>query len=210
MFKLQTDNVVVLKSIFNAITSIIGEVEIEINENELLISELDMSHMLFINLKLNKFFFDEYNCESDTRFILDSKQLMNVLKTVKVYDNLILTEEENNVLLILENESRNVFKLEKVNYPSKKVNPPILEGLEEFEVNLSVFKGFINRISKQNKLNTHVKISVDETHLTLESRNINISYIHGENINNKIECKYSLEYLINMLKTTKLSDTIKL
>lgn len=82
MFKAILNDPSILKSSFNAISSIVGEVQIQVDKDGLRLDALDQSHILFVHLELKSGLFDEYKLEESLKLNVDVELLVSLLKDV--------------------------------------------------------------------------------------------------------------------------------
>ena len=80
MFKAVLSDSNILKTSFDAISSIVDEVQMQTDDDGLKLDALDRSHITFIHLELKSDVFDEYKCEEPLKINVDTEELMKVLK----------------------------------------------------------------------------------------------------------------------------------
>jgi len=126
MFKAVLSDSNILKTSFDAISSIVDEVQMQADEEGLRLDALDRSHITFVHLELKKGVFDEYQCEESMKINVDTEELMKVLKRAKAEDMVELTVDEGNLIITFEGEARRTFKIRLIDIEYEAPSPPKL------------------------------------------------------------------------------------
>ena len=91
MFKAELSDPNILKTSFDAISSIVDEVQIQTDSEGLRLDALDRSHITFVHLELKSSLFDEYVCDEPEKINVDTEELMKVLKRSKGDDRVYMS-----------------------------------------------------------------------------------------------------------------------
>ncbi len=208
MFKAVLSDSNILKTSFDAISSIVDEVQMHADEEGLRLDALDRSHITFVHLELKKALFDEYQCEEPTKINVDTDELMKVLRRAKSDDMVELTVDEGNLILILEGEARRTFKVRLIDIEYEAPNPPQLEYPTEFEVPFTLLKDSIQDIGIVSpKIALHVNKDKFTASAEGDLGDAHIEYLHGEKIEEDAKSVFSLEKVKEMLKADKFSES---
>jgi proliferating cell nuclear antigen len=208
MFKAVLSDSNILKTSFDAISSIVDEVQMQANEEGLKLDALDRSHITFVHLELKNDVFDIYQCKEPLKINVDTEELMKVLKRAKSEDMVELTVDEGNFIITFEGEARRTFKIRLIDIEYEAPSPPQLEYPTEFEVPFNLLKDSIQDIGI---VSDKIALQVDEDKFKASAEgefgDANIEYLHGEKIAEKAKSVFSLEKVREMLKADKFSET---
>ncbi|MDI6643805.1 MAG: proliferating cell nuclear antigen (pcna) [Methanobacteriaceae archaeon] len=211
MFKAVLTDPSILKTSFDAISSIVDEVQMQTDNEGLRLDALDRSHITFVHLELKSDLFDEYSCSEPQKINVDTEELMKVLKRAKADDVLELSLDEGNLIVTFEGEARRVFKIRLIDIEYEAPAPPELEYPTEFEVPFSLLKDSIQDIEI---FSDKIIFTVDEDKFFASAEgefgDAKIEYLHGEKIEEKAKSVFSLDKIKEMLKADKFSDVISL
>lgn len=207
MFKAELSDPNILKTSFDAISSIVDEVQIQTDSEGLRLDALDRSHITFVHLELKSSLFDEYVCDEPEKINVDTEELMKVLKRSKGDDRVYMSLDEGNFIITFEGEAKRRFKIRLIDIEYEAPSPPKLEYPTEFEVPFSLLKDSIQDI---DIFSDKIAMSVDGDRFAASAEgefgDANIEYLHGENIDTSARSVFSLEKIKEMLKADKFSD----
>ena len=213
MFKAELDGPNILKTSFDAISSIVDEVQIQTDSEGLRLDALDRSHITFVHLELKSSLFTEYICDEPEKINIDTDELMKVLKRSKSDDSVILSLDEENLILTFEGEAKRTFKIHLVDMEYESATPPELNHSATVEIPFSLLK---DSIQDMDIFSDKIILSVDSEKFIISAEgefgDANIEYIHGEKIDTPVQSVFSLDKVKEMLKADKFSNvvTIKL
>lgn len=207
MFKAQLSDPNILKTSFDAISSIVDEVQLQTDSEGLRLDALDRSHITFVHLELKASLFDEYICDEPEKINIDTDELMKVLKRSKSNDKIILSLNEANLIITFVGEAKRTFKIRLIDMEYDSPTPPPLEYPTKFEIPFSLLKDSINDIDIfSDKIILMVNNEIFKAAAEGEFGDANIEYIHGEKIDTEVKSVFSLEKIREMLKADKFSD----
>jgi proliferating cell nuclear antigen len=207
MFKAELSDPNILKTSFDAISSIVDEVQIQTDSEGLRLDALDRSHITFVHLELKSSLFDEYVCDEPEKINVDTEELMKVLKRSKGDDRVYMSLDDGNFIITFEGEAKRRFKIRLIDIEYEAPSPPNLEYPTEFEVPFSLLKDSIQDI---DIFSDKIAMSVDGDRFAASAEgefgDANIEYLHGEKIETTARSVFSLEKIKEMLKADKFSD----
>ncbi|MCK9151009.1 proliferating cell nuclear antigen (pcna) [Methanobacterium alcaliphilum] len=207
MFKAELSDPNILKTSFDAISSIVDEVQIQTDSEGLRLDALDRSHITFVHLELKASLFDEYVCDEPEKINVDTEELMKVLKRSKADDRVYMSLDEGNFILTFEGEAKRRFKIRLIDIEYEAPSPPDLEYPTQFEVPFSLLKDSIQDI---DIFSDKIALMVDGDRFKASAEgefgDAKIEYLHGEKIETEARSVFSLEKIKEMLKADKFSD----
>jgi len=207
MFKAELSNPNILKTSFDAISSIVDEVQIQTDGEGFRLDALDRSHITFVHLELENSLFEEFVCDEPEKINIDTDELMKVLKRSKANDRVIMSLDEGNFILTFEGEAKRTFKIRLIDIDYDSPTPPELKYPTEFEVPFSLLKDSIQDMDIfSDKLTLMVDSEKFMASASGEFGDANIEYIHGEKIDTDAKSVFSLEKIREMLKADKFSE----
>jgi proliferating cell nuclear antigen len=213
MFKAELSNPNILKTSFDAISSIVDEVQIQTDSEGIRLDALDRSHITFVHLELKASLFDEFVCDEPEKINIDTDEFVKVLKRSKSDDRVIMSLDEGNFIITFEGAAKRTFKIRLIDIDQEPPSPPQLDHPTEFEIPFSLLKDSIADI---DIFSDKISLTIDNEYFKAEAEgefgDANIEYLHGEKIDTKAKSVFSLEKISEMLKADKFSDiaTIKL
>lgn len=209
MFKAVLSDSNLLKSSFNAISSIVDEVQMQADEEGLRLDALDRSHITYVHLELKKGLFDEYRCDVPVKINVDTEELMKVLKRSQADDIIELSVDEDNLIITLEGEASRTFKIRLIDLEYENPFPRKYEYPTEFMVPFDLLKNSIQDVGVvSDKITLHVDEDMFKASAEGEFGDAQIRYLHGETIRESVKSVFSLEKVKEMLKADKFSDSV--
>jgi len=207
MFKAELSDANILKSSFDAISSIVDEVQIQTDSEGMRLNALDRGHVTFAHLEFKTSFFDEYICDEPEKINIDTDELMKVLKRSKSDDRVILSLDEGNFIITFEGYAKRQFKIRLIDMEYENPVPPNVDQPTKFEVPFSLLKDSINDIEIFSE---KIFLKVDSEKFIAKAEgdfgDASIEYIHGEKIDTEAGSLFSLDKIRQMLKADKFSD----
>jgi len=208
MFKAELNDPNILRTSFDAISSIVDEVQKQTSAEGMRLDALDRSHITYVHLELKADLFDEYVCDEPEKINVDTEELMKVLKRAKANDRVLLSLDEGNLIVQFEGEAVRTFKIRLIDIEYETPSPPEIEYENEFEVPFQLLKDSIADI---DIFSDKITFRVDEDRFIASAEgefgDAQIEYLHGEKINNPARSVYSLDKIKEMLKADKFSET---
>ena len=208
MFKAVLSDSNILKTSFDAISSIVDEVQMQADTEGLRLDALDRSHITFVHLELKSSIFDIYSNDEPLQINVDTEELMKVLKRGRSDDMVELTVDEGNLIITFEGEARRTFKIRLIDIEYEPPTPPELEFPTEFEIPFNLLKSSIQDI---DIVSDKISLIIDQDKFTASAEgefgDAKIEYLHGEKIEENVKSVFSLEKIKEMLKADKFSES---
>ena len=200
MFKAELSNPNILKTSFDAISSIVDEVQIQTDSEGFRLDALDRSHITFVHLELKSSLFDEFVCDEPEKINIDTDEFMKVLKRSKSTDRVIMSLDEGNFIITFEGEAKRTFKIRLIDIEYESPTPPQLNSPTKFEIPFNLLK---DSIQDMDLFSYKITLMVDSEKFRAsaagEFGDANIEYIHGEKIDTEAKSVFSLEKIREIL-----------
>lgn len=207
MFKLVLSDPSIFKTSFDAISSIVDEVQIEVDSDGLRLNAIDRSHITYVHLELKESLFDIYECDKPIKLNLDTEELMKVLKRSKSDDVMELTVDAGSLIITFEGAIKKTFKVKLIDLEYDTPAQPQIEYPININIPITTLKEAIQDIEI---VADRVLFDVDEDKLTLEAvgefSDAKVEYLHGEKITETAKAIYAIENIKEMLKAEKFAD----
>lgn len=207
MFKAELSDSNILKTSFDAISSIVDEVQIQTDSEGFRLDALDRSHITFVHLELKSSLFDEFVCDEPEKINIDTDELMKVLKRSKSDDRVLMSLDEGNFIITFEGEAKRTFKIRLIDIEYESPTPPQLNHPTNIEVPFSLLK---DSIQDMDIFSDKIALKVDNDRFIASAEgefgDANIEYLHGEKVEEPVKSIFSLEKVREMLKADKFSD----
>lgn len=208
MFKLVLSDPSIFKTSFDAISSIVDEVQIEVDSDGLRLNAIDRSHITYVHLELKESLFDIYECDKPIKLNLDTEELMKVLKRSKSDDVMELTVDAGSLVITFEGAVKKTFKVKLIDLEYDAPTPPQIEYPVEISMPISTLKETIQDIEI---VADRVAFSVDPDNLTLTAvgdfADAEVEYLHGEQVEENVRSIFAIENIKEMLKAEKFADS---
>jgi len=220
MFKAVTKDSKLLRDSIDTISQLIDDGLFKLKKDGMELMASDRAMVSFVDFKLKASSFDEYECDKDRTIGVNLLNLLTVLKRVNSNDKLTLNldEKENKLEVILEGDSKRKFSI-----PLIEVSKEDLPQIDKLEFNASadirsdIFEQGINdadiiadsvviELSPEN-LRMSAEGNSSKTELNLEKGN---EALLDLNVKEKINSRYSLEYLKKMIKGSRLAEKTRI
>ena len=159
MFKAELSDSSILKTSFDAISSIVDEVQIQTDSEGMRLDALDRSHITFVHLELKSSLFDEYICDVPEKINIDTDEFMRVLKRAKSQDRVLMSVDEGNFIITFEGDATRTFKIRLIDMEYDNPVPPQINHPTTFKVRFSILKDSINDI---DIFSDKIALQVDE------------------------------------------------
>lgn len=212
MFKAKLEDTSILKSAFNSITNIVEEVQIQVDQEGLRLNALDKAHITFIHLELKKTVFTEYECTTPTSINIDTLEFNKILNRCKTSDELTLTCNDNNLIIIFENLSATrTFKIRLIDMEYEAPTIPDIEYPFSCDLPTKVFKDNVSDVELfSEKLN--IRHYLDDDYLYIDGGGdfgeTSSRYLIETDEDGACDSVYNIDKIKDFLKSEKFSNTI--
>ncbi|WP_455645702.1 proliferating cell nuclear antigen (pcna) [Methanosphaera sp.] len=207
MFKLVLSDPSIFKTSFDAISSIVDEVQIEVDSDGLRLNAIDRSHITYVHLELKESLFDIFECDKPIKLNLDTEELMKVLKRSKNDDVMELTVDAGNLILTFEGAVKKTFKVKLIDLEYDTPTPPQIEYPVTIGIPISTLKETVTDIEIAAD---RVAFTINEDNLILESvgdfADARVEYLHGEKVSETVRAVFAIENIKEMFKAEKFAD----
>jgi proliferating cell nuclear antigen len=220
MFKAVTKDSRLLRDSIDTISQLIDDGLFKLKKEGIELMASDRAMVSFVDFKLKASSFDEYECDKDRAIGINLLNLLTVLKRVNINDKLTLSlnEKENKLEVILEGDSKRKFAIPLIEISREdlpqidqlKFNATAEIRSDIFEQGISdadiVADSVVIELTPDN-LKMFAESNNSKAELNLEKGN---EALIDLNANEKVNSRYSLEYLKKMIKGSKLADKAKI
>ncbi len=216
MFKASLIENNLFKSAFEAVSSIVGEIQISADVDGLSLKALDQSHITFVTMTLRPELFENYSCDENLKLNIDTEEFIKVLKRLKSDDTLIIeaSEDDSKLKLILDSEAKRTFKLNLIDLEYEPPSPPDLEFPSVFKLDFAEFKRTLGDVELFSETITLEYSDEDKKLLSYGAGDYGEASVEGYDMNDDdldnshARSKYTIEKIKPMLKADKLTDRI--
>ena len=204
--KFELSNNKIFKDCFLTVGRIIDEIIIEADNDGLRCKALDKSHITFVNLEMDYDFFDSFECSTPEKLILDSNELMKILKRLKPSDRLICESDTSNFRLKYDGDSSRIFNLRLIDTDYDSPTPPSITHPVSVELPVDLLNDFLDDILLFDE---NIRFIVDQDYLHVECNgdtgDAECKYIHGLNVDDVYKSSFSIKSLKEMVGAKSLS-----
>jgi proliferating cell nuclear antigen len=216
MFKAVTDDTRLLKDSIETISQLIDDGIFKLTKNGIELLAADRAIVSVVDFKLKSTAFDEYVCDEKKEIGINLLSFLTFLKRSSSLDKMTLelNERENKLEIYLEGESNRKFAIPLIEV-SKREMPEIekLEFTASAEIKSTVLEQGINDADlvadsvifdiSEKGIKMFAKGNGSKTELVLEGGNEALLKLNAKE---RVDSRYSLEYLKKIIKGARLSD----
>ncbi|MFQ5975462.1 MAG: proliferating cell nuclear antigen (pcna) [Candidatus Hydrothermarchaeales archaeon] len=217
MFKVTMSDSKLLKSSVDAISNLIDEAGISVDEEGLKLRAMDPAHVALVDFQLSKEAFDNFEVTEPVVLGVDLERLNTILKRAGPGEMIImdLDEDKNMLRIKIKNTSTRTFSLPLIDVADEELKVPSLDFPSSVEVLPSVLK---EAIKDAEIVSDHVTLKTDENSLHISAKgdlgNVGVKILKDDAIEflsgGEVGSMFSLEYLSDMMKASDLADTVKI
>ena len=209
-FKIKLCDSKIFKNAFEALSVIVDEIQIIVDEEGLRCSALDRSHITFCNLELKSDLFDEFECDSPEKINIDTMELMNVLKRIKANDILDLSLEESSLVCLFTGDAVRRFRIKLIDIEYNKPEPPEIPVSCEIMIPSNLIKDGINDVALYSD---KLEFVVEKDYFIIKSNDdfgdVEVKYLHGTDVNEDAKSCFGIDKIKSILKSSKFSSQVK-
>lgn len=207
--KIELSGIKNFKDVLTNVEYFLEEVKFEVDSDGLRFRGLDKSHIAFIGLYVDKEYFDVFNVAEPTSCIVDTGELVRVLKRAKNNDTMVLSWDTDNFKLQFYNDDlKRNFKIRQVDMEYSSPAMPKIEYPVSFDVN---YKLLIDSVKDAELYSDKVKLRTNEYSLFVETDGDYGDYKSElsilENLK-QVSSIFSIAWLNKIFKVTGLSENI--
>lgn len=185
------------------------EIKFELDNDGIRFRGLDKSHVAFLGMNISIDYFDVFDIDEPCSCIVDTQELLKVLKRAKNDDKLIFSFNESDLKLqFIKNDVKRNFKIRQVDMEYDSPQRPNIEYPITFDVN---YKQLIDGVKDAELYNDKVTLKTNEYELLLISNGDFGDYKSTipllENVGN-YDSTFSINWLNKIFKINNLSENI--
>ena len=204
-------------NVVKTINNLVDEGNFHFKKDGIILRTMDPAHVALVDLKLDKDFFEDYNCEEDFYLGIDLDELSKIASRVKDVDNLTISliEEGKKLSLKFTGETTRIFTLPSISLEQ--------EDLSRLEIDYNVKTAIDSRLLKQAiqdaiTASEYTIISGDENGLKIqakgERRTVDVLFekngttVHEYSIEESSKSTYALDILSKIVKAAVFSQEV--
>lgn len=197
-------NVNSFKSLFNSIEAVVDSITFECYLNRVEINSLDKSKTIFMNIVLERNYFEDYSCDESDRFTIDVVNLKKILKSCK---NDLGLEFDDNYCTIFSGTKR--FQLVQSNDDLSSQKPQDFNLYAQASIPIKYLKGMVKDIEL---FASDVVIKVRDNQFTFTTDGVMGNFTDTYTVNESFSpqtVKIRTEKLNICLGTDKVADDME-
>ena len=206
--KFKLDNIKGFKEAIVTAEQMLDEIKFEADTDGVRFRGLDRSHVAFVNMIIRSDYFEEYEIDLPESCIVDSQELVKVLKRSKSDDSLIFSFDESNIKIQFVGKAKRTFKIKQVDMEYDAPSLPNIEYPIEIDVD---YKQLQDTVKDAELYSEKVTIATEDQELKIISTGN-----FGEYVSNipllvslqKCASVFSLDWLKKFFKLSNISDVV--
>lgn len=211
---IELKNVQIWQKSIEAIASFISEGNFRFNSNGVSLKATDQSQIVLVDYTLPKSAFDKFDVEPSL-IGLDLVELSKIMNRTLARDRLLMNITDSELMVKLEGELSRSFKLPLIDVSDDEIKMPESKYDTTVEISARILK---EALKDASLFGSSVVMLVKGDNFTIEARgsqgtlHTNSKPLAGLKINSKkdVVSKYSLNFLMNIVKVADPEQTIKL
>ena len=205
---LKLDHPKLFSEIISIISELVLEVRMKINKECMSIIAIDPANVAMTSFKLPSTAFSKFEIETEEVLGVNLENLKAVLRRVRGGSVLILSKQENELKLQIQDKIKREFSLALIEIESEEKELPNLEFVSKVEMDS---KDFSEAIEDCTVVADSCSFITENEKFIIQARGSLNSFKAEFGDEAKISAgdsisKYSLEYLQKMIKATKIMD----
>lgn len=206
---LKLNNPRLFSEIISIISELVLEVRMKVSKEGMSIIAIDPANVAMVSFKLPSSAFSELEAEKEEVLGVNLDSLKAVLRRIKSGSVLVITKQENELKLVINDKIKREFNLALIEIEGEEKEIPNLDFTSKIEMSsvdfleviedCSVVADSCSFISEPNKFIMSARGSLNSFKSEFSSDEVNMQAQEANS-------KYSLEYLQKMIKATKLTD----
>ena len=210
-FKATLSNNSIFKTSFESIAKIIDEVTLTADSEGIRLRALDRSHITFVSMDLKADLFDEYTCDVPEKISIDANEFLKILKKCKTTDILKLAIDESNLIIIFEGDATRKFNIRFIDDEYEQAQPPQINHPINLKIPSNLLK---DSLGDMHLFSDKIIFTVDQDYLKIHTSgttgDVEIKYLHGENISETCQSMFNTDKLMDIMKASKFSKECSL
>lgn len=218
MFRFSISDIKVWRNIIDSISELIDEANFVATADGISLRAMDPSHVAMVEVELPSSFFDEYVCDGTLNIGVNLDEFMKILRRGSSSDKLeIEVSSDRKLKITFSDKAKRHFSIPLLDLSWEELTSPSLE----FNVySRLVSEVFEDAIKDASLISDFVKISADKDFLIISASGdrgdveVKLSEDMGSlielNVKEPSSSTYSLNYLEDLVKTSKASEILTL
>lgn len=217
MFKAVLADPKLLKSSIDAISNMIDEAGVSVNDSGIRLRAMDPAHVALVDFELGKEVFDSFEVKGSLVLGLDLDRLNTILKRAGTNDKISLAfdQETNSLRIKFENASTRTFNQPLIEVSEEELKVPNLDFPSTVELSPSI----VNEAIKDAEIiSDHVTLKVDQGCLFVLAKGdlgnveVKVSKDDAVQFESKKACQsmFSIEYLKDMVKASDVASSVRI
>lgn len=217
MFKAVLADPKLLKSSIDAISNMIDEAGVSVDEGGIRLRAMDPAHVALVDFELGKDAFDEFEVKGSMVLGLDLDRFNTILKRAGGSDKISLDfdEEANSLRIKFENTSVRTFKQPLIEVSEEELKVPNLEFPSTVELSPSIVS---EAIKDAEIISDHVTLKVDPGFMFVLAKgdlgNVEVKVAKDDAVQfeagQACQSMFSIEYLKDMVKASDVANSVRI
>ncbi|NOZ76777.1 MAG: proliferating cell nuclear antigen (pcna) [Euryarchaeota archaeon] len=212
MFKASLSDPKILKSSIDAISNLIDEAGITVDESGMKLRAMDPAHVALVDFELSKDAFDEFEVKESAVIGLDLDRFNTILKRAGSADKISMSLEDSALRVRFKNTSTRTFNIPLIDVSEEELKIPALEFGSVVEIDPRMIS---EGIKDAEIVSDHVTFKTDQDAFYILAKgdlgNVEITIKKEDTISFEVtseaESMFSIEYLKDMIKASEIADS---
>ena len=204
-----------LKDSVSIISELVNEASFKIKPNSIELVAMDPANVAMVIFKLLSSAFTEYNVEKETDIAINLTNLKQILRRAKSSDSLTMEIEEDKLKITLQGGSTRTFYLPIIDLEEKEQRIPDLNFPVTIKTKTSVLSDAIEDVDvvaesvsfivEPKRMMVVAEGDLSKAKIDIPSKGDTVIV---SDTPDKIQAKYSIEYLKKMMAAAKIADDV--
>ena len=153
------------KDVISATELLLDEIKLEADSDGIRFRGLDRSHIAFIGMNIESDYFDEYDIDEPDACVVDTGELMRILKRSRSSDELFFSFDSENVTLQFIDDkkgTKRTFNLKQIDMDYESPSMPNIQYPISLNVDSKLFNEFLRDVELYSD---KVRLETDNTNL---------------------------------------------
>jgi proliferating cell nuclear antigen len=211
-FKLEINDLAILKSCVNAVSNISNDFSFTVDENGLSSNGISTGHTSFYDFVLTPDFFDSFNVDGKVLVNVDIQELKKVMGRAANSDIGIISLKDEELNIVFEGEAKREFSLRLQDNIDDELSTPAMEFNCKLELPLSYLKDSIKNVSLFTDQLIILEVNEDKIVISGKSdkSKVRTEYIHGEPVKGEFRATYDVSLIDSAVNQLTFVDRLQL
>ncbi|MCX8169399.1 MAG: proliferating cell nuclear antigen (pcna) [Candidatus Methanomethylicia archaeon] len=218
MLKFSLSDAKLWRNVIDAISELIDEANFIATPEGISLRAMDPSHVAMVEVNLPKEFFDYYECEDIMNIGINLDEFRKVLRRASAKEKLdIEVTSDRKLKIVFSDRAKRTFSIPLIDISGEELESPSIEFNVYSRILSTVFE---DAVKDASLISDHVKITAEKDMLIISASGergdveVKLSEDTGSllelNVKESSISTYSLNYLEDLVKTSKASDILVL